>query len=74
MQGKQSPLREFLERFGDLMSRLILGVIYLVLVAPVGLVFTFLRDPLRMKSWTGSTFTKWDRKNSTVGQARRQVS
>ncbi|MCB9883628.1 MAG: hypothetical protein H6834_17705 [Planctomycetes bacterium] len=71
-QKAHSPVREFLERFGDLMSRIILGVIYVILVAPVGLVLTYFRDPLRIKTWKGSSFESWTRTNSTLSQARKQ--
>lgn len=69
-----NALRHFLERFGDLVSRWILSAIYLVLVAPIGLCFRLFGDPLGARRWSGTSFVKWDRKNSSLRDARRQVS
>jgi hypothetical protein len=66
-------LKFFLERFGHMMSRLVLTVLYAVLIAPVGLFFRMLSDPLMTKrTANGSSFTPWKSDNDSVDQARRQ--
>ncbi|MBK9387983.1 MAG: hypothetical protein IPN34_24460 [Planctomycetes bacterium] len=67
-------LRHFLERFGDLVSRWLLSAIYLVLVAPIGLCFRFFGDPLGIRAWRGTSFVPWKKGNTTLREARRQVS
>lgn len=62
----------FTERFGHMMSRLILTVLYFVLVAPAGLVVSLFGDPLRIRKYTGSSWNPWGEVNETLPQARRQ--
>ena len=46
------PLKEqffrFVERFGHVMSRILLTVLYLVLVAPAGIFMSLFGDPLKI--------------------------
>ncbi|MBM4015192.1 MAG: hypothetical protein FJ293_09565 [Planctomycetes bacterium] len=65
-------LHRFTERFGHLMSRVILTVLYLVLVGPAGLILSLFCDPLRIKRWKGSAWNGWNRTNDTLELARRQ--
>jgi len=72
---KLSPKRQFArftERFGHLMSRIVLTVLYVVLVAPAGLVVALLADPLRIKRWRGSSWVPWTQDNDSLARARRQ--
>jgi hypothetical protein len=69
-----SRIREFLERFGDMLSRIVLALIYFVFVTPVGLIIALARDPLRIRRWSGSAFHPWTASNDTVARARRQIS
>ena len=62
----------FTERFGHLMSRIVLTVLYVVLVAPAGLVVALLADPLRIKRWRGSSWSPWTQDNDSLARARRQ--
>ncbi len=62
----------FTERFGHLMSRIVLTVLYVVLVAPAGLVVALLGDPLRIKRWRGSSWAPWTQDNDSLARARRQ--
>lgn len=63
----------FLERFGHMMSRVILSVLYLLLVAPPGLVYALLLDPLRTKKRPASNWVPWRSTNETLEAARRQA-
>ena len=65
-------LHRFTERFGHLMSRVILTVLYVVLVGPAGLVLSLFGDPLRIKRWKGSAWNGWTRTNDRLELARRQ--
>jgi hypothetical protein len=62
----------FSERFGHLMSRILLTGLYLILVAPAALVISFLTDPLRIKHYRGTTYTPWKSSNTDLDHARRQ--
>jgi hypothetical protein len=65
-------LMRFTERFGHMMSRIILTVLYVALVAPAGLVLALLGDPLRIKRWRGTSWVDWRERNDTLELARRQ--
>ena len=70
-----SPLQlffRFSERFGHMMSRILLTVLYVTLVAPAGLVIARFGDPLAIKKWRGSSWNPWTQKNDTLARARRQ--
>jgi hypothetical protein len=54
------------------MSRIVLTVLYVVLVAPAGLVVALLADPLRIKRWRGSSWSPWTQDNDSLARARRQ--
>jgi len=62
----------FSERFGHLMSRILLTVLYVVLVAPAGLLLAAFGDPLRIKRWRGSSWVAWTQDNDSLARARRQ--
>jgi hypothetical protein len=63
----------FLERFGHMMSRVILSILYIILVAPPGIVYALFLDPLRMKRRPASNWVPWKTSNTTVEAARRQA-
>jgi hypothetical protein len=54
------------------MSRIVLTVLYVALVAPAGLVLALLADPLRIKRWRGSSWSPWTQDNDSLARARRQ--
>jgi hypothetical protein len=62
----------FTERFGHLMSRVVLTLLYVLLVAPAGIAVALLCDPLRIRRWRGSSWTDWRQKNDSLDRARRQ--
>jgi hypothetical protein len=66
-------VKRFLERFGHMMSRIILSVLYLLLVAPAGIFYVLFLDPLRMKNRPASNWVPFKSSNSTVDAARRQA-
>jgi hypothetical protein len=62
----------FSERFGHLMSRVLLTALYALLVAPAGLLLALCGDPLRIKRWRGSSWDPWTQDNDSLARARRQ--
>jgi len=63
----------FMERFGHMMSRLILTVIYAILIAPTGAIYRLVTDPLMTKYPANkSSFVGWDSDNDSVDRARQQ--
>jgi hypothetical protein len=65
-------LHRFTERFGHMMSRILLTLLYALLVAPAGLVMALLCDPLRIKKYRGSSWAPWNEDNESLERARRQ--
>ncbi|QDV06819.1 hypothetical protein Poly30_23390 [Planctomycetes bacterium Poly30] len=66
-------LIQFTERFGSMLSRLLLTVLYYVVLGPVALVYQRFADPLHLKRpANGSNWTPWQGKNDTMSAARRQ--
>jgi hypothetical protein len=66
-------VKRFLERFGHMMSRIILSILYFLLVAPAGIVYALLLDPLRMKKRPASNWVPFKTTNTSVEAARRQA-
>jgi hypothetical protein len=62
----------FTERFGHMMSRVVLTVLYVALVAPAGIVIALLGDPLRIKRWRGTSWSDWRERNDSIELAQRQ--
>lgn len=65
-------LARFTERFGHLMSRIVLTALYVVLVGPAGLVLSLFGDPLRIRRWRGTSWAEWTRPSGSLDHARRQ--
>lgn len=63
----------FFERFGHMMSRVILSLLYIVLVAPPGIIYSLLLDPLRMKKRPASNWVPFKSSNTSIEAARRQA-
>jgi hypothetical protein len=64
-------LLQFSERFGSMLSRVLLTVLYFGLLGPFALAYRAFADPLRLRrprsNWIG-----WQPSNETVRAARRQ--
>lgn len=66
-------LIQFTERFGSMLSRLLLSFLYFGVLGPPALVYQRVADPLRLKRPKGgSNWTDWRGKNDTLKRARRQ--
>jgi hypothetical protein len=66
------PVFQFLERFGDVVGRTMMTVIYFVAVMPVAVIYRVLTDALMIKKAPDSTFRDWSQVNETLQDARRQ--
>ena len=64
-------LLHFSERFGSMLSRVLLTVLYFGLLGPFALVYRLVADPLRLRR-PGSNWIGWQSTNETVRAARRQ--
>ncbi len=65
-------LLQFSERFGSMLSRLLLTVLYFVLLGPFALVYQLFADPLHLKRRPKGNWSAWVSRNETLAQARRQ--
>lgn len=64
-------LLHFSERFGSMLSRVLLTVLYFGLLGPFALVYRLFADPLHVRP-RASNWVAWRRVNETVSAARRQ--
>jgi hypothetical protein len=68
------PLQAFFafsERFGSMLSRAFLTLIYFALIGPFALVYKLFADPLHLR-WKGTNWVGWRSDNETLAEARRQ--
>ena len=66
------PVLQFLERFGDVVGRTLMTVIYFVAVMPVAIFYRMLTDALMIRKAPTSTFVDWSQVNETLEDARKQ--
>lgn len=66
------PILAFLERFGNVVGRFLLTIVYIVAVAPVAIIYRSVADSLMTKRTPESTFVPWQSINDTLEDARRQ--
>jgi S1-C subfamily serine protease len=65
-------LLQFSERFGNMLSRTLLTVLYFALLGPFALVYRLAADPLHLRPQRGGNWTEWRSRNDTLPAARRQ--
>jgi hypothetical protein len=65
-------LIEFSERFGSMLSRMLLFVLYFLLLGPFALVYRLVADPLHLRRRPQGNWTAWSATNETLSAARRQ--
>jgi hypothetical protein len=63
---------EFSERFGNMLSRALLKVLYFGLLGPFALVYRLVADPLHLRRQKRGNWTTWTASNDTLRAARRQ--
>ncbi len=62
----------FLERFGNVVGRTLMTVIYFVAVAPVAIFYQLFTDKLMIRKPPTSTYVPWSQVNETIEDAQRQ--
>jgi hypothetical protein len=60
------------ERFGNMLSRGLLTLLYLVLLGPFALLYRLAADPLHLRRRKNGNWTAWTTRNDTLATARRQ--
>ncbi len=62
----------FSERFGSMLSRIFLTLLYFVVLGPFALLYQLAADPLRIKRQKQGNWATWNARNETLAAARRQ--
>jgi hypothetical protein len=62
----------FSERFGNLLSRTLLTVLYFGVLGPFALFYRLIADPLHVRSQKNGNWIRWETANDTLPAARRQ--
>lgn len=60
------------ERFGNMLSRGLLLVLYFVLLGPFALLYRLAADPLHLRARRKGNWTAWTTHNDSLATARRQ--
>jgi hypothetical protein len=63
---------QFSERFGSMLSRVLLTVLYFGVLGPFAIVYRLVADPLHLRARKRGNWTRWESKNDTLPLARRQ--
>ena len=63
---------ELSERFGNMLSRALLLVLYFVLLGPFAIVYRLVADPLHLRARKRGNWTAWKTHNDTLNTSRRQ--
>ena len=67
-----NALIQFTERFGSMLSRVLLFVLYYALLGPFALVYRLVADPLHLRRRPHGNWSTWTSTNDTLRAARRQ--
>jgi hypothetical protein len=62
----------FTERFGNMLSRIFLTLLYFLVLGPFALVYRLFADPLRLARPRDGNWWSWVADNETVAAAKRQ--
>lgn len=65
-------LIQFTERFGSMLSRLLLTVLYYVVLGPFALVYQRVADPLHLRRQPAGNWRPWTGTNDDLQSARKQ--
>ena len=72
LSSPMKALLKFSERFGSMLSRALLTLLYFLLLGPFALVYQIFADPLHLKRRPKGNWTAWHATNETIAEARRQ--
>jgi len=62
----------FTERFGNMLSRIFLTLLYFLLLGPFAIFYRLVADPLRLSRPKQGNWWSWQATNETLTAARRQ--
>lgn len=62
----------FSERFGSMLSRVLLTVLYFGVLGPFAILYRLVADPLHLRRRKRGNWTAWASRNDTLRLARRQ--
>lgn len=65
-------LLQFSERFGNMLSRTLLTLLYFLVLGPFAIVYRVVADPLHLRRQKRGNWTPWLATNETLEAARRQ--
>jgi len=65
-------LIQFTERFGSMLSRALLMVLYFLVLGPFAILYRIFADPLHLRPRTAGNWTRWERSDETLRAARKQ--
>ena len=65
-------LIQFTERFGSMLSRLLLTILYYVVLGPFALVYQRVADPLHLRRRDDGNWAPWSGTNDDLASARKQ--
>lgn len=62
----------FTERFGNMLSRIFLMLLYVLVMGPFAVLYRLFADPLRIARRANGNWWPWVSSNETIRAARRQ--
>ncbi len=65
-------LLQFSERFGSMLSRLLITLLYFLVLGPFALLYQLFADPLKLKRPDKSNWSAWQESGADLRAARRQ--
>ena len=65
-------LLQFTERFGSMLSRVLLTVLYFLVLGPFAVLYRIFADPLHLRRRPRGNWSTWKETNSNLKSARRQ--
>ena len=65
-------LIEFTERFGNMLSRALLTVLYFAVLGPFAVFYRLIADPLHLRPQKDTNWTAWPQRADTLRAARKQ--
>ena len=63
---------QFSQRFGHMLSRVFLTLLYFLVLGPFAVVYRIVADPLRRRRPKGSNWSAWEQRENTLAAARKQ--
>ena len=65
-------LLKFSERFGTMLSRTLLTLLYFLVLGPFAILYRMVADPLHLRRQANGNWTAWSSANDDLDAARRQ--